>query len=106
VKQSSHKHTCDIARSNTITIADSDGDSVIDLRDNCPSVSNVAQLDLDADGMGNACDPDGDGTRADAGDCDDLHPARRPGLLQLTGDGVDNNCDGLSGMPRGSGDAA
>ena len=47
--------------------------------------------------MGNACDPDadGDGTRADAGDCDDLDPARRPGLQELTVDGVDNDCDGL-----------
>ncbi len=97
MKESSHKHTCDIARSNTITIADSDGDSVIDPRDNCPSVSNLQQLDLDADGIGNACDPDadGDGTRADAGDCDDLDPARRPGLQELTVDGVDNDCDGL-----------
>jgi len=35
---------------------DQDNDSVADRIDNCPSVSNIAQADADADGMGDACD--------------------------------------------------
>jgi len=40
--------------------ADSDGDSVSDLWDNCPSVSNPSQTDTDRDGHGNRCDSDFD----------------------------------------------
>jgi hypothetical protein len=36
---------------------DSDGDSVPDACDNCPSVANTNQADDDNDGVGNACDP-------------------------------------------------
>jgi len=39
---------------------DSDGDTVPDINDNCPSVSNVGQGDNDSDGPGDACDPDDD----------------------------------------------
>jgi len=35
---------------------DSDGDSVGDVCDNCPSVSNPTQADTDGDGIGDACD--------------------------------------------------
>lgn len=34
---------------------DSDDDTVVDTMDNCPTVSNVDQFDLDGDGVGNAC---------------------------------------------------
>ncbi len=37
---------------------DSDGDGVSDLLDNCPTVLNPAQADLDRDGLGDSCDPD------------------------------------------------
>lgn len=36
---------------------DSDGDGVEQSADNCPTVGNADQLDWDADGVGNACDP-------------------------------------------------
>lgn len=36
---------------------DSDGDSVLDLRDNCGYEYNQDQLDVDFDGRGDACDP-------------------------------------------------
>lgn len=35
---------------------DQDGDGVVDALDNCPTVSNTSQADLDGNGMGDACD--------------------------------------------------
>jgi len=37
---------------------DYDADGIEDRQDNCPNVVNVAQSDLDVDGVGNHCDPD------------------------------------------------
>jgi hypothetical protein len=37
---------------------DTDGDGVPDASDNCTLVGNLAQVDADGDGYGNACDPD------------------------------------------------
>ena len=41
--------------------ADADADGVDDAADNCPSVANADQADLDSDGAGDACDADVDG---------------------------------------------
>jgi len=48
----------------TITAPDSDGDGTYDFQDNCPSVFNADQANLDGDAFGDACDADidGDGT--------------------------------------------
>ncbi|HEV2800058.1 MAG TPA: thrombospondin type 3 repeat-containing protein [Pyrinomonadaceae bacterium] len=40
--------------------ADSDGDGLPDLADNCPTTANANQADADADAEGDACDPDDD----------------------------------------------
>ncbi len=37
-------------------LADTDGDGVPDIVDNCPSVANPSQADSDGDGVGDACD--------------------------------------------------
>ncbi len=41
-----------------VPVVDTDGDGVADSDDNCTLVSNASQLDTNADGFGNACDPD------------------------------------------------
>jgi hypothetical protein len=40
-------------------LADADGDSIPDVYDNCPSVANRDQLDLNHDGIGDACGTSG-----------------------------------------------
>ncbi|MBN1765746.1 MAG: SBBP repeat-containing protein [Sedimentisphaerales bacterium] len=40
--------------------SDADEDGIIDEVDNCPEVANVDQLDSDADGVGDVCDPNND----------------------------------------------
>lgn len=45
-------------------------------------------LDLDGDGYG-------PGTGRRGGDCDDSDPTSYPGGIELSGDGIDQNCDGL-----------
>ena len=40
---------------------DNDGDGFVDQADNCPSMANPTQADLDNDGVGDACDVDKDG---------------------------------------------
>lgn len=40
---------------------DADSDGIINSEDNCPSVPNIDQNDLDHDGQGDACDDDVDG---------------------------------------------
>ena len=39
---------------------DDDGDGTPDAADNCPLVANASQADYDGDGLGDACDPDGE----------------------------------------------
>ena len=45
-------------------------------------------------------DRDGDGSSAllGGGDCDDGDPAKRPGALDIAGDGIDQDCDGADAV--------
>jgi hypothetical protein len=62
--------------------------------DNCPSVSNINQLDSDGDKQGDACDNDDDGDGiADTQDCKPLNSAIYPGAPELCNN-IDDNCDG------------
>ncbi|MFC1591359.1 rhodanese-like domain-containing protein [Thermodesulfobacteriota bacterium] len=48
----------------TAACADTDGDGVYDVEDNCPEVSNPEQTDADNDGLGDVCEPDCPATAA------------------------------------------
>lgn len=52
--------TCAEGAVYTLKVLDSDGDGFIDTRDNCPSISNTDQSDIDSDAIGDVCDPDDD----------------------------------------------
>lgn len=73
-------------------VVDTDGDGVADAIDNCPSVLNPDQGDLDADGIGDSCDPDrdGDGVFNVLDNC-----PRVANQTQLDGnrDGIGDRCD-------------
>ncbi|MSQ02278.1 MAG: hypothetical protein EXR71_10380 [Myxococcales bacterium] len=82
-----------------VTLPDADSDTVADYEDNCPSVSNVSQDDLDGDDVGDACDTDADGDGYVAGststtDCDDADAAISPGQTEDCSTAEDDNCDG------------
>lgn len=74
---------------------DFDKDSVSDVRDNCPQVSNSNQTDTDGDGLGDACDPD------QADDDHDFVPDKIDNCLGVSnnsqsdrdGDGKGDACD-------------
>ncbi|MFT5683178.1 MAG: hypothetical protein ACI8RZ_004107, partial [Myxococcota bacterium] len=57
-------------------------------------------LDNDCDGVVDEgtdhYDDDGDGFTEDGGDCDDADADVSPAELESTGDGIDNDCDGVS----------
>ena len=55
---------------------------------------------VDEDASGNpstdTMDHDGDGVTIAAGDCDDTNPMVHPGMAEICGDGLDNDCDGVA----------
>lgn len=82
-------------------LADTDGDGVSDVVDNCPFLGNANQINADEDGLGDACDPsvvlDADGDLL-TGPADNCPQNANPGQQDADGDGLGDACD------RGAGD--
>jgi len=72
--------------------ADTDGDGVDDLDDNCTDVANADQTDLDGDGAGDACDDDDDGDGVADG-LDTCPTVFDPEQSDLDLDGLGDACD-------------
>lgn len=75
-----------------LTVPDTDADGMSDFFDNCSSVSNPDQADMDGDAMGDVCDPDidGDGVLNGADNCSyDVNP----GQADADTDGMGDTCD-------------
>jgi hypothetical protein len=71
--------------------ADIDGDGILDITDNCVSLSNPTQEDIDGNGVGDVCeDFDRDGISNNTDNCPN---APNVGQRDEDGDGLGDNCD-------------
>lgn len=74
---------CPYADDDTCSSTDLDGDNIVNGIDNCPTIQNVSQFDLDADGEGDECDFDDDGDGCiDLRDDDPRHSQRRVSYIE------------------------
>jgi len=72
-------------------LADTDGDSIPDMRDNCVSVANSDQVDVNGNGRGDACDDfDRDGVINSLDNCPDNPNGNQ---TDVDGDKVGDICD-------------
>ena len=77
----------------TVTLLDTDADTIPDYDDNCPKSANTEQEDLDADNIGDICDLDidGDGISNVTEEANGLDPRDATDALEdLDGDGLTN----------------
>lgn len=81
----------DTPDTSTTVSTDLDGDHVSDLTDNCEEVFNPDQIDLDADGEGDACDSDRDGDNTPNNS--DAFPDDPSEIADNDGDGTGDNAD-------------
>lgn len=73
--------------------ADIDEDTIIDIYDNCVSVSNQDQLDFDSNGRGDACDDfDKDGRINSLDNCPDEPNSSQ---MDADADSIGDQCDGV-----------
>lgn len=107
---------CDGTVDETTVKYDDDGDGWTDEGGDCnDAVSGVNPgatetcdgVDQDCDGVTDeetSCgDDDADGYTEDAGDCHDGAPAINPGMVEILGNGIDDDCDGM--VDDGDGDS-
>ncbi len=76
----------------TYILADTDKDTIPDMRDNCVYISNIDQIDVDGNGRGDACDDfDKDGILNNLDNC-----VNEPNRYQedVDGDKIGDLCDG------------
>jgi uncharacterized delta-60 repeat protein len=71
---------------------DADGDGIAAGGDNCPSISNFEQADLDMDSIGDGCDPDVDGDFVD-NEVDNCPRVLNVAQSDIDSDGLGDLCD-------------
>jgi hypothetical protein len=60
--------------------------------DDCDGLAD----EVDSTPSSDTSDSDGDGVSLADGDCDDTRSSVKPGLMEVCGDGLDNDCDGVA----------
>lgn len=81
----------DIVQNYSFLQSDQDGDKVLDTVDNCPTVANPDQSDIDKDGKGDMCsDNDYDGVINSQDNCPNIS---NPDQQDTDGDHIGNVCD-------------
>ncbi|HEV8375580.1 MAG TPA: MopE-related protein [Candidatus Polarisedimenticolia bacterium] len=78
--------------------ADPDHDTLGTVCDNCPSLYNPDQLDVNTNSIGDHCEDADSDTYPLVSDCNDTNPAVHPGATE-TCNGVDDNC--VNGVDEG-----